>query len=210
MYRPVQSFGAIGLDRAEPPSRRGGSTMPEQATEQTAPPNGPRASRPVIEGYGIPEDEGGLLTWSAIEDKLVAARIYWVATATDDGRPHVMPIWGLWIDGALYFGTGPKTRTARNLAANPRTAVHLDSGPGGDEAVILEGSIEVLRNPDPALSQTLDDGSAAKYDWRPSQDQTEPVGEGSYVFRPRLAFAWTSFPKDATRWTFTQDRFAQD
>jgi len=162
----------------------------------------PVASRPVADGYGIPESEKGLLPWSTIEEKLIAARIYWVATATADGRPHAMPVWALWIDGALYFGTGAKTRTARNLAANPQAVVHLDSGPNGDEAVILEGRIDVLHNPDPALSKALDDGSAEKYDWRPSKDQSEPVGEGSFVFRPRLAFAWTSFPKDATRWTF--------
>lgn len=159
----------------------------------------PVASRPTADGYGIPETDKGLLPWSHAVERLKNAKNYWIATATADGRPHAMPVWGLWIDGALYFGTGAKTRTGRNLAANPQAVVHLESG---DEVVVLEGSIEVLHDPDPALSKALDDGSAEKYDWRPSKDQSEPVGEGSFVFRPRVAFAWTSFPKDATRWRF--------
>ena len=159
----------------------------------------PAAGRPVIEGYGVPEDNDGLLPWREAEERLKAAKNYWIATATPDGRPHAVPVWGLWIDGALYFGMGAKTRTARNLTANPRVSVHLESG---DEVVVLEGTIEVLRNPDPTLSKALDDGSAEKYDWRPSSEQSEPVGEGNFVFRPRVAFAWTSFPKDATRWRF--------
>ena len=86
----------------------------------------PIASRPVANGYGIPATDEGLLPWSWAEEKLAAARNYWVATASADGRPHAMPVWAVWIDGALYFGTGATTRTARNLAANPRLAVHLD------------------------------------------------------------------------------------
>ena len=52
------------------------------------------------------------------------------------------------------------------------------------------------------LSQALDDAFAAKYDWRPSAESSEPVGEGNFVLRPRVAYAWTTFPADVTRWTF--------
>ncbi len=55
---------------------------------------------------------------------MVAARDYWVATVHPDGRPHLTPVWGLWVDGAFYFGSGPQTRKARNLAENPSVAVH--------------------------------------------------------------------------------------
>jgi hypothetical protein len=39
------------------------------------------------------------------------------------------------VDGAFYFGCGPRTRNARNLAQNPNVAVHLQS----HSVVILGG-----------------------------------------------------------------------
>lgn len=151
-------------------------------------------------GYGVPEAATGLLPWEHVAERLERARNYWVATAGSDGQPHAVPVWGLWVEGTLYFGVGP--RSARNLAANPRVAVHLESG---DDVVIVEGEVAVLREPAPELSRALDDASAAKYDWRPSTESPGPVGEGTYVLRPRVAYAWTSFPADATRWRFGGD-----
>ena len=34
---------------------------------------------------------------------LEQAQFYWLATARPDGRPHVMPILAVWLDGGLYF-----------------------------------------------------------------------------------------------------------
>ena len=46
--------------------------------------------------------------------------MYWLSTVRPDGRPHVTPLLGIWLDGALYFCTGPDERKAKNLARNPR------------------------------------------------------------------------------------------
>jgi hypothetical protein len=56
----------------------------------------PRASRPNMPGYGIlgPTQGSGLLPWSWAEQRLLAARNYWVASCWPDGRPHVMPVVG--------------------------------------------------------------------------------------------------------------------
>jgi hypothetical protein len=162
----------------------------------------PIASRPRIEGYGVPDTVEGVQPWSRAEEKLREAKNYWISTVSEGGQPHAMPVWGLWLDGAVYFGMGPATRTARNLTANPRAAIHLEDGA---DVVILEGAIEVLRGPSPELSRTLDDAMGEKYDYRPSAEAGEggdPVGEGMFVFRPRVAFAWSAFPGDATRWRF--------
>ena len=58
----------------------------------------PVASRPFLPGYGVlPSDEGsGLLPWEWAEERLTASEHYWCATVRPDGRPHLMPIWGLW------------------------------------------------------------------------------------------------------------------
>ncbi len=158
----------------------------------------PAAERPSIPaGYGIHRDSDGLIPWSAAVERLTSARNYWVATTRPDGRPHAVPVWGLWLDGAIYFGTDPASRKGRNLAANPEVVIHLESG---DEVVILEGAAEQVR--DPALLQRFVDAYDAKYHVRPD---VSAGGPGIYRLRPRTAYAWLErdFPQTATRWSFT-------
>jgi nitroimidazol reductase NimA-like FMN-containing flavoprotein (pyridoxamine 5'-phosphate oxidase superfamily) len=45
--------------------------------------------------------------------------MYWLATVRPDGRPHVMPLLRLSLDGAFYFITGESTRKGKNLAGDP-------------------------------------------------------------------------------------------
>ena len=56
-------------------------------------------------GYGVtgPEHGTGLLHWSWAAERLTAARNYWVASVWPDGRPHTMPVWGMWDDSTLWF-----------------------------------------------------------------------------------------------------------
>jgi len=58
----------------------------------------PTRSRPYMPGYGIhPPDEGsGLLPWSWAEQRLHSSHTFWVVTLWPDGRPHAMPVWGVW------------------------------------------------------------------------------------------------------------------
>lgn len=139
-----------------------------------------------------------MLSWSHAEELLSAVRNYWVATTSPDGRPHVTRVWGLWVNGTFYFGASPSSRKARNLAENPNVAVHLESG--GD-VVIVEGTAEVVKDPDPTLAARIAAASTAKYGVG-----SEDI-EGSYAVRPRVVFAWSesSFPATATRWLFQRD-----
>ena len=150
--------------------------------------------RPYAPGYGIPSGPEGMLPWDRVDGRMAEARNYWVATVRPDGRPHVTPVWGLWVDETLYFGAGPGSRKARNLAENPNVVVHLESG---DDVVILEGVAEVVIDPDPGLVGRLVSASDAKYGV--SSDDVE----GSYAVRPRVVFAWSDGgPRTYTRWTF--------
>jgi hypothetical protein len=155
------------------------------------PARAPAASRPRFpEGYGISKDAAGLLDWSWAVERLTKSRNYWIVTAGADGRPHAAPVWGLWLNEALVFGTSPESRKGKNLVRDPRVVAHLESG---DEVVILEGSIE--RGP---IDDRIADVYKAKYDFRP-----EP-GEGWFWLRPSVALAWleNDYPKTATRFTF--------
>jgi nitroimidazol reductase NimA-like FMN-containing flavoprotein (pyridoxamine 5'-phosphate oxidase superfamily) len=151
----------------------------------------PRADRPHIPEYGIPEHSEGLLPWEHVVERIKASRNYWIATTRPDGQPHARPVWGVWVDDALYFGGGAHTRWARNLAQNPAVVVHLEDG---HEAVIIEGTVEVISDPAHPLVARLDAAYEAKYD--------TPHGVPVWRLHPRVAFAWTRFPDDTTRWVF--------
>ena len=161
----------------------------------------PQASRPYLpKGYGVPASDEGLLPWSHVEERMSGAINYWVATTRPDGRPHVVPLWGAWLDGTFYFEGGPDTRWGRNLQTNPAVTVHLESG---SDVVILEGIVEQITGPDPPFATRLADAMGGKYGslgYRPTADQWNEGG--LYVVRPHVAFAWTTFPRDATRFRF--------
>jgi Pyridoxamine 5'-phosphate oxidase len=158
----------------------------------------PRASRPRLpHDYGVSNDAKGLLPWSHVTDRMTTARHYWIATVSPDGRPHATPVDGIWLDDRLYFGGSPQTRRQRNLANNSAVCVHLESG---SDVVILQGDAHPQR-PDRALAERLAAASTQKYGYSQTPEQYE---QGDvHVFRPRVAFAWTHLPKDATRWQFS-------
>ena len=40
--------------------------------------------------------------WATIRDRLAEGGHTWLATVRPDGRPHVVPVGALWVDGAYY------------------------------------------------------------------------------------------------------------
>jgi PPOX class probable F420-dependent enzyme len=92
-------------------------------------------------GYGIqgPTEGTGLLPWSWAIERLTASHDYWVATVDADGQPAVMPVWGAWIDEAVWFSSAPKSRRVRNLARDPRCTITTDNPL---EPVVVEGRAE--------------------------------------------------------------------
>ncbi len=63
-------------------------------------------------------------------------------TVNGRGAPQPSPIWFLWHDGSILLYSQPGTAKLRNIAANPRVAVHLNDD-GGDDIVILSGRAAV-------------------------------------------------------------------
>jgi len=147
--------------------------------------------------YGM-KNPHKFLPYSHAESRLAKSRNYWICTVRPDGRPHSIPVWGFWIDGALYFGTARSTRKARNLAHNPALSVHLESG---DDVIILEGSAVEVDLSDKPIFKKLDAASRSKYKM-PLMVVPQSV---LYSLRPRVILAWTekNFPTNATRWQFT-------
>jgi PPOX class probable F420-dependent enzyme len=161
----------------------------------------PRAVAPRIPpGYGVPTDASGgeRLPWSWAVERLAAARNYWICTTRPDGRPHASPVWGLWLDDAVWFSTAHASQKARNLARDASLVVHLESG---DDVVVLEGEAVEERGAD-ALARFLD-AYEPKYGLRPDLDALDAA---VFVLRPRIAYTWQerSYLETATRWLFGQ------
>jgi hypothetical protein len=51
-----------------------------------------------------------------------------VATLNADGSPHVVPLWFVWLDDAVYVSVRRPGRTWANAAADPRVALTIDLG----------------------------------------------------------------------------------
>ena len=159
--------------------------------------------RPVFpDGYGIPESTEGQLDWSAVEQRLVASKNYWLATTRPDGRPHVVPRWGVWVDGRFWYDGAPTTLHAVNLRSNPACALHLESG---TEVVVVEGVSHPARADADGLGARLS-AAFGKYSgdgYSPAADAwSGEDGGGLRVLTPQRAMAWFSFPTDATRFRF--------
>jgi hypothetical protein len=161
----------------------------------------PKASRPYMPGYGVlPAAEGtGLLPWSWAEQRLSESRNYWVATAWPDGRPHVMPVWGMWNEGAFWFSSSTGSRKSRNLETNPACAVTTEDA---GNPVVLEGIATRMTNPG-SLIKVLD-WENTKYGTDYSIDLLDPALNSCFRVTPTRAFgiAQGDFTGSPTRWDF--------
>lgn len=162
---------------------------------------GPKASRPHMPGYGLAMGKKGLLSWKWAEDRLKRSRQYWIATTRPDGRPHVMVVWAQWLDGALYFSTGAKSRKAQNLASNAHCTMCTENAA---EAVIVEGRVEVEQDLD--RIRTFIPLYEKKYRWKLGEmaDNLLSRKDPLFLLRPRTAFGLSerTFTTSATRWIF--------
>ena len=172
-----------------------GSKARTQRRVSARKPKEPAATRPTVPGYEFSAKEKGLLPWKWAAKRLKKSHQYWIATTRPDGGPHLMIIWGLWLDDNFWFSTGSTSRKARNLAANPRCAIGTDDAA---KAVILEGSVELI---DAKSTEYAAFAKAyeKKYKW-----DVKEMGQPVYRFRPALGFGLfeKKFEQTATRWNF--------
>jgi hypothetical protein len=144
--------------------------------------------------YPFPSDTAASLPWEQVDAQLRESRLYWLATTRPDGRPHVAPLWGAWVDDAFYFQGAPTSRWARNLATNPAASLNLESG---SDVVIVDGDVDFVQT-GPALATILIDAWQTKY----GAMAPAPETEGVFRLRARTVRAWGDSLQDAARWRF--------
>ena len=151
------------------------------------------------------------LPWCEAEQRLQQAGVFWLSSVRPDARPHVTPLIGVWLDGALYFCTGADERKAKNLARNAQVVITTGSNALAEGLdLVLEG--EAVLVSDDARRRALADAFAVKYGeaWR------LPAFEGVVLFAltPTQAFGFGRGDAQGpppqggfnqTRWRFSDD-----
>jgi len=141
------------------------------------------------------------LAWPEVAVRLAAARNYWMCTSMPSGAPHAAPVWGVVIGGTLYLYSERRTVKARNLAADPRVVVHLESG---EDVVIVRGTAQDVGTPGqvPEVAAAL----SAKYTGEEDRQylpDADPAFDVVYAIRPRSAMMWrlADYESSQRRWT---------
>lgn len=158
----------------------------------------PGRVEPTTEVLNLPAEYGVAckkLAWSAVSDRLETAPRYWLCTVRPDGRPHAVPVDGLWADDALWFGGSAAAVHQLNISSEPRVVVHIEDGAA---PIIVEG---VATNvvPDRAQADRLAGLSRQKYGYAPP---IESYFSGVWHVAAARVLAWSDFPTDATRFVF--------
>lgn len=162
----------------------------------------PIADRPYMPSYGVAAADAGqgLLPWSWAETRLAASHDYWLASTWPDGRPHVMPVWGVYLDGALWFSTSLRSRKWTNLARDPRCTITTDDA---YHPVIIDGRVEV--HTDDEAIHAFVDALNAKYATSYGYDFQDPAQNATLRVVAHTAFGLDEddFTGTPTRWHFS-------
>lgn len=100
-----------------------------------------------------------LARWRTLEARLGREMIIWIVTVRRDGRPHMTPVWYVWLNDRVYIATGTDTQKFSNLHANQAVALAL---PDPESVLILEGEAHAA---DRNTTDKLGEYFFNKYEW---------------------------------------------
>jgi F420H(2)-dependent biliverdin reductase len=97
----------------------------------------------------------------------------WLGTTRADGRPHLVPIWFVWVHQRVWIATDAKSVKVRNIAANPFATVALEDG---NKPIVAEGTAVVHRPPfnNPEMADVAVE-FVRKYEWDIAADSVGPT-----------------------------------
>lgn len=122
----------------------------------------------------------------------------WYASVRPDGRPHIAPIWFVWVENAVWMMTTPKAVRAHNLATSDRASV---AAPDTASPFILEGRSEQVVEPPEAVRQAF----LAKYKWQIGIEEPEYVF--LIRFSPEKALTWQTSGEGSHRWRYQNNQW---
>lgn len=89
----------------------------------------------------------------------------WFGSIRPDGKPHLAPVWFVYVDEKLYLSTDPKSVKARNIHQNPHVVLALEDGL---HPVICEGTAGTVEQFWP---EKVIEAFQRKYDWDITQEK---------------------------------------
>lgn len=104
--------------------------------------------------------------WRAIEARLGRESEIWLASVRYDGRPHLVPVWFVYLDRKFYFATGTETQKWTNLLSNQTVSLAL---PDANKVVMIEGEAHAVGH---QVTQELADHFYNKYEWDFREDES--------------------------------------
>ena len=144
--------------------------------------------------------------WQQVSDALAAAELYWLTTVRKDGRPHITPLIGAWVDDGFVFCTGPEEQKAQNLAAATAVAVTTGVNTWNDGLdVVVEGNAERVTGLDTLtrLADAIREKYCCEWDFTPHDDGFGHTDNShiAYVYRvpPDKVLAFAKSPHGQTR-----------
>jgi PPOX class probable F420-dependent enzyme len=153
--------------------------------------------------FGNPQAEA--TPWTAAEAVLRESELYWLTTVRADGRPHVTPLVGVWLDDAFAFTTGPDEQKGRNLAHAPQVAVTtgVSTWARGLD-VVVEGVAAPVTDPATLrrVAEAYDLKYAGEWHWEVDEDGFVADDVRPVVFRvtPDKVLAFGKDPHSQTRY----------
>jgi hypothetical protein len=84
-------------------------------------------------------------------------RVAHVATMLPTGDPHVVPLWFVWLEDAVYASSRHGSQVWRNVVRDPRVAVQMDLGRSWTEqaGILFHGIAEPLSSDHPSSRRAL-------------------------------------------------------
>ena len=86
--------------------------------------------------------------------RLDEAVVIWLTTVTPDGQPQSSPVWFIVEGEELVVFSRDNVPRVRNIAANPRVAVNLDTQDEGEDALTMEAEVRIDTMSPPASEVT--------------------------------------------------------
>ena len=81
--------------------------------------------------------------------RLACEEIIWLTTVGPTGTPQPNPVWFHWQAGSFLVFSQPDRPKLRNIARDPRVALHFNSTGSGGDIVVFGGSARLELTTDP-------------------------------------------------------------
>jgi Pyridoxamine 5'-phosphate oxidase len=119
----------------------------------------------------------------------------WVASASADGAPHLVPLSLVWDERQVILSVESRSLTARNVTSTQRTRLAL--GTTGD--VVLIDAVLAAQVGVTEAAAELAEAYAGQADWDPRQEESSGAGYIYLCVAPERIQVWRSLAEHSGR-----------